>query len=727
MSFTSFKQAIPITVVLLPALVALVLYWPVLNLPLIYDTLLHIRITGELNWHTVWLPTPSFGFYRPLTFVPLLLIKDLFGDYPVWLLQGMNWLQHGINTALLGWLVYRLWPDRPWRTLFTGLLFALFPFSYQAVAVYGHNVHPTTTGLLLLGLHLYLRARRGNSGKLTETQGNSDNHNPRPILHTTYHAAHLVRWLPTALVFVLALLSHESALLFGALAALVGWAAGDWPLAAGKETHRTPHTFISSKTKESKLHLLTHFVHYAVRSPWFVFLVLGAGYFILYQFLPISRAPQAAATTSFSLSLRGLYLLQAAAFPFTWFASLLPQNWGVVVVVLSAAATLLFTLFTLRYPAYRLPLFLGWGWWSLAALVIAIPLPTDYLLHGPRLLYLSSVGLAIAWGVLLDRIRDDSRTLVGTQSAGSSKQSAINHSPPTIHHLPFISLQSLVSLLCLAFILATTWQFVRARLGDYTQLTSGVALAAEAMAGEPASSGITLINLPQWLARPRPTYPIGAELEQMLGDYLFAEELMAHNLGMDHPVLAVVMPDLLQTAVYGYGLHEQHSLERLTNLPTEQTQHFFVTRYLEEGPVMIHLGWLQADDAAATPLASFPVYDLLFAEASSCGGTVQVKLIWRGHDPIPPTTSIFVQLLNPSGQLIAQADGPPLSLRPDVMPWRGRMLVDLRTLPLGEGQKPAQILVGGYDYVTGERLTGVDAAAQPLRDNAFTIPITPCP
>ena len=211
-------------VVLLPAVLALVLYEPVLRLPLIYDTLLHIRITGELDWRTVWLPTPSFGFYRPLTFVPLLLIKDLLGGYPVWLLQGMNWLQHGVNVALLGWLVSRLWPDRPWRTLFTGLLFALFPFSYQAVAVYGHNVHPATTGLLLVGLHLYLREVRRNSRELAPSP-------PRPLAPSP-----LLRWLPTTLVFGLALLSHESALLFGVLAALVEGAVDRWPLAVGKET-----------------------------------------------------------------------------------------------------------------------------------------------------------------------------------------------------------------------------------------------------------------------------------------------------------------------------------------------------------------------------------------------------------------------------------------------------------------------------------------------------------
>ena len=70
------------------ALAATILYWPSLKLPLIYDSLLHIRIAKSLNLATVWLPTDKFGFYRPLTFFPMLVIRGLFGYYPAWLLQG---------------------------------------------------------------------------------------------------------------------------------------------------------------------------------------------------------------------------------------------------------------------------------------------------------------------------------------------------------------------------------------------------------------------------------------------------------------------------------------------------------------------------------------------------------------------------------------------------------------------------------------------------------------
>ena len=69
-------------VLVVAGLLAVILYWSTLGLPLIYDDLLHIRITGGLDLLSVWLPTQAFGFYRPLTFLPLLIIESLLGGFP---------------------------------------------------------------------------------------------------------------------------------------------------------------------------------------------------------------------------------------------------------------------------------------------------------------------------------------------------------------------------------------------------------------------------------------------------------------------------------------------------------------------------------------------------------------------------------------------------------------------------------------------------------------------
>ncbi len=189
--------------VITAVILSLWLYWPTLSFPLIYDTLLHIRIAGNLNFGNVWIPTAAFGFYRPLTFFPMLIVESLFGYYPTGLMHGLNVAQHGLNVALLVWLSWRLWHNGRFAVT-TGLIFALFPFSYQAIAVYGHNVHPTTAGLLLAGLHTYLTAIRGNGKRPFSSK--------RPFI-----------WIITLLFFLLSLLSHESAILFGGFAALLHW------------------------------------------------------------------------------------------------------------------------------------------------------------------------------------------------------------------------------------------------------------------------------------------------------------------------------------------------------------------------------------------------------------------------------------------------------------------------------------------------------------------------
>lgn len=614
-----------IGLLLLVLLVGLWLYWPAVRLPLIYDTLLHIRISKGLDWRTVWLPTEAFGFYRPLTFVPLLVVKGLWGEYPGRVLQLLNIGQHLLNSLLLIGLCWRLW-HRWWQALVAGLLFVVFPFSYQAVAVYGHAVHPTTTGLLLLALHAYLSAMTPAG--------------------TRY-------WLFTTLLFLLALLSHESAILFGALAALGQWNWQGW-----------------SRLKSPRL---------IQDNPWLLFLLFGAIYLLIYRFLPITRAPQAGGEGVGSLGLRALYLLQAVAYPFAPF----------VPVLLGAGGTALWVIWQARRPETRLPLLFAWGWWGLASLLIAIPLPTDYLLHGPRLLYLGAIGLAIGWSWLVD--------------------------------LP----NRWLSVFLVGLIVLPNVTFVGGRLADYRRLTEPVEVIAGVMAGRPAAEGITLVNLPDWLAPPTNRYPVGVEFVAMLGNYLFVEELLAENLGVDHPAQAVVLPELLSQTDYAYGLHNQSPLTELGQWPPGRRQHIFITRYLPTGPQTLYTGRIEPPTANQLPLVTFTYYHLLAANAVNCADKVQVTLTWRPEANIPPTISIFVQLITPDGQFLAGADGPPLSLRPDLLPGSGRNLVDIRHVPAGTSAD--QLLIGVYDYLTGQRQAAQDSQANPLPDNAFRLPLSPCP
>jgi hypothetical protein len=662
---------------------AVFLYWPSLYLPIIYDDLLHIRIAKNLDLLTVWFPTEAFGYYRPLTFAPLLVIKGLFGYYPAWLLHGLNVGQHALNTALLGWLSWRLW-QRPRWALLTGLLFALFPFSYQAVAVYGHNVHPATAGLILLALHGYLwaqkRGRRLRNGGDAGTLGGSR-----------------LPWLFTAVIFTFALLSHESAILFGAFAGLVHWTNGT--------ANRSPFTSdqCSSHLGSSATSSIANIPRLLSRSPWIFFLITGALYTILYQLLPLSRAPETTAPTA-DLWLKALYLLQAAAYPFTWLAHRLPYLPADTIILAAFFLTLVLTFWAWRRGLGR-PLLLGWGWFGLASLVIALPLPAGYLLHGPRLLYLGSIGLAIVWPVLLEPLWRKGR--------------------------PGRALW----LILVIFILATNWQFVRGRLHAYTQLTEPIRVIEAEMAGRPAEEGIISVNLPQWIAPPRNRYALGAEFVAMLGDYLFLEELMAENLDVDRPVLALKLADLLDDPGYGYAVHNQNQAGQTVMAAdwAPAGSHFFITRYTAAGPHTGYTGFVAPAPMVPDTVAQFGPYALMAAEAQLCPEQVPVTLVWqlRTNNSLLPTPdistlSIFVQLLDGEGLLITQADGPPLGLRPDLLAlpphWQ---IVDRRSLQ-PESDQPSLLLVGAYDYLSGERLAAVDDQGRPLTDRALPLALSPC-
>lgn len=630
------------------ALAALVLYWPILRLPNIYDTLLHIRITTGLNWQNVWWPTDAFAFYRPFTFAPLLAVKGVFGYYPAWVLNGINLFQHALNAALLAALAWRLWRNA-WRASAAGLLFAFFPFSYQAVAVYGHNVHPAIVGVFLIGLHLYLTAQ-----------------------HAPAHRAPLW-WALTGLVFVIGLLTHESAVLFGAFAFLIS----------------LPISF-------SKI--------IAARRPpaWLIFLILGAAYVIGYRFLPIHGSPQGTFENEGSVWMRLLYFAQAAAYPFTWLARWL-RGWPAPTLILfGLGLTLALTLWATRKSENRWPLLVGWGWWLIACALLTFSLQTDYLLHGPRLLYLSSVGLALAWAVILESLIAPriGRTL-GT--------------------------------LALAGILLTSGVFIRARLSDYARLTSPLSVIAAELKHQPNNTGLLLVNLPDWLSPAANQYPLGAEFASMLSGYLFAEEWIDYNLGGQHVTQAIALSDALTPTDYPYGVHNQTPYDQLLWGKDEREWHVFLTDYTPGGPKTIHTGWLTAPASAApasAPIATFGSYQLLKAEAVACQSITTITLTWRTTRPasdITPTLAVFVHVVDDAEQLLGQADGPPLGLRPQLVPAiGGRLINDVRAIETGDGV-PARIRMGLYDFGSGQRFEATNANGARLAEDIFYWPVNICP
>ena len=181
--------------------------------------------------------------------------------------------------------------------------------------------------------------------------------------------------------------------------------------------------------------------------------------------------------------------------------------------------------------------------------------------------------------------------------------------------------------------------------------------------------------------------------------------LMAENLLVDRPAQAIRIPDLLSNHGYNYGIHEQGTDSAIQGEWAPAGSHVFVVTYDEAGPDTRYAGRFSLQGASSSILARLGTYQLLNA----------------------PTTSLFVQALDGDGRLVAQADGPPLFLRPDLLRLpEGYEIIDLRQLET-MGNRPETLLIGAYDFSSGERFAAIDGDQVPLPDDAFRMPINGCP
>jgi hypothetical protein len=626
---------------------ALCLYWPIRQFPLTFDDLLHIRLVKGVNYLTVWLPNTGFGFYRPVLLLPVLLTRTLFGYYPPAFMYGLNLLLHAGNTALLAALAWRLWQS--WsRTLAAGLLFACYPFSFQAVAIFGNNVYLVLLALILLGLHAYLLALEQGGWW----------------------------WLATAVLFFFGLLTHELMVLFGPFAALIQWA-----YTGHIEIKRWPwrHPLLIFK-----------------QSPYLFFVVAGIVYIAIYQFLPLTGPPASADLIQPEI----YYFIQTIIYPLAWLGARLRPNATSLTIGLGLLVWICWTTLAARRPSDRLSLLLGWGWWGITAVLLISTLSTSYILHGARLHYVGSVGVCLLWAVLLDG-------LWVWRRAGRLLWAAV-----------------------LTFMLVIGTLFVRGRLTALAQLGTPVGAIQAEMAARPLTEGVLLVNLPAWTAPAQNSFPVGVEHVAVMGEHIFAEELVWENLNQHRPVRAVAVPELLSEVSYPYGIHAQSPDLGDPAIWAAAGASVFISRFTETGVATTFSGrFFPATIAhtAATPLAAWGETWLPGATAVACGELITADLTWQLAPSIPATTSIFVQAVAADGRLLGQADGPPLQLRPDWLTLPANwQITDHRLIQTDGTAPPAALLIGLYDYVSGERTPGIDAAGQPLADHALRLPIQTC-
>ncbi|HEY64470.1 MAG TPA: phospholipid carrier-dependent glycosyltransferase [Caldilineae bacterium] len=158
---------------------------------------------------------------------------------------------------------------------------------------------------------------------------------------------------------------------------------------------------------------------------------------------------------------------------------------------------------------------------------------------------------------------------------------------------------------------------------------------------------------------------------------------------------------------------------------------------------MDHPGMVEARLSPGGPAPDFPLPQIIPAEFSAGlqlldiqmrpaigdPARVIVDLVWRFTRPPEKSYTLFLHLLNEAGELVAQADTIPVAgLFPtDAWPL-GEPVRDQIEVALPPGAPAGQytIALGWYDWRTGERLSLLDEAGQPMTDRIeLSITLTP--
>jgi hypothetical protein len=105
---------------------------------------------------------------------------------------------------------------------------------------------------------------------------------------------------------------------------------------------------------------------------------------------------------------------------------------------------------------------------------------------------------------------------------------------------------------------------------------------------------------------------------------------------------------------------------------------------------------------------------------------MELTLYWRLLAPTGAYGSVFVHLLDPAGQILAQHDGQPVLNSYPIPAWQpGMIIADERslTVPAGASLEGASLAIGLYDPATLERWPAVSADGSPLADNRLLLPL----
>jgi hypothetical protein len=337
---------------LLMTAATLLAYGAALRLPFFFDDMTHyIWLRGQ-TLTSIFVDAAGRPYYRPMQFFLWKLYETLFGVDSAVLYHALSLLVHTVDAVLVVLLVRRLTRSNRWGpAILAGLIFALFPCSYQVVTLPASFTHPMVALFVLLSVLAYDRYR---------TSGQR-------------------RWLIATLAYgVLAFGSNEGSLLLAGLIALVEW---------------------------QRSQSIAEFPRSGCWRWVAAFIVMAVFYYLWYQSRPHEVGNGVGLRSLETIVQNAIYALQGLTLPLQPVGRvLMATGLSDQAAVLIIAVPTLLGLAGLFASARRFKHFvLGVGWFALCLTPPVLILSHDYFINAPRVLYLASIGAAWLWALAIDR------------------------------------------------------------------------------------------------------------------------------------------------------------------------------------------------------------------------------------------------------------------------------------------------------------------------------------